>query len=105
MLPQSKKLVQDATRTAVTQLGGKQYLLNPHTNKGMAFNIKERQVLGMHGLLPPHVMDIEVQIERFKSNYDRQPSDLAKYKFLMDLADRNEILFYQGLFIKRLIIN
>ena len=95
--PQSKKLVQDATRTAVTQLGGKQYLLNPHTNKGMAFNIKERQVLGMHGLLPPHVMDIEVQIERFKSNYDRQPSDLAKYKFLMDLADRNEILFYQVL--------
>ena len=62
----------------------------------MAFNIKERQVLGMHGLLPPHVMDIETQIARFKSNYDRQPSDLAKYKFLMDLADRNEILFYQG---------
>jgi len=89
--------VQDATRTAVTQLGGKQYLLNPHTNKGMAFNIEERQVLGMHGLLPPHVMDIETQIDRFKSNYDRQPSDLAKYKFLMDLADRNEILFYQVL--------
>ena len=33
MLPQSKKLVEASTRAAVTQLGGKQYLLNPHTNK------------------------------------------------------------------------
>ena len=51
----------------------------------------------MHGLLPPQVMDIETQIARFKNNFERQPSDLAKYKFLMDLADRNEILFYKVL--------
>merc|ERR1711990_514148 len=48
-------------------------------------------------MLTPTQLDIETQMERIKSNYNRQPSDLAKYKFLMDLADRNEILFYKVL--------
>merc|ERR1711990_149704 len=48
-------------------------------------------------MLPPTQLDIETQMERIKSNYNRQPSDLAKYKFLMDLGDRNEILFYKVL--------
>ena len=85
-----------SARTAITQLGGRQYLMNPHTNKGSAFTFRERQELGFHGLLPPTQLDIDTQLKRVVSNYNRQPSDLAKYKFLMDLGDRNEILFYKG---------
>jgi len=97
MLKSTQRIAQGSSRAAVTQLGGRQYMLNPHTNKGSAFSFKERQELGMHGMLPPTQLDIETQMERIKSNYNRQPSDLAKYKFLMDLADRNEILFYKVL--------
>ena len=97
MLKSTQRIAQGSSRAAVTQLGGRQYMLNPHRNKGSAFSFKERQELGMHGMLPPTQLDIETQMERIKSNYNRQPSDLAKYKFLMDLADRNEILFYKVL--------
>ena len=97
MLKRQSRLVYESSRAAITQLGGRQYLMNPHTNKGSAFTFRERQELGFHGLLPPTLLDIETQLKRVVSNYNRQPSDLAKYKFLMDLGDRNEILFYKGM--------
>lgn len=72
-------------------------LKEPRYNKGMAFNLKERQLLGIHGLLPPAFMTQEQQAFRVMENIRRQPNDLARYVQLNALQDRNEKLFYRVL--------
>ena len=61
----------------------------------MAFTLKERQILGIHGLLPPNVFTPEEQKVRVMDNVRRYDSDLDKYIYLAGLLDRNEKLFYQ----------
>ncbi|OQV19362.1 NADP-dependent malic enzyme [Hypsibius exemplaris] len=68
---------------------------NPRTNKGMAFTLPERQVLGIHGLLPPTVLTQEEQLYRTMQSFTRQPTDLDRYILLAGLQDRNEKLFYR----------
>lgn len=63
----------------------------------MAFNLRERQLLGIHGLLPPAVVTIDDQVERVMKNLELQPNDLARYVQLNALQDRNEKLFYKVL--------
>lgn len=76
-------------------LRGLDHLKNPQLNKGMAFSIEERQILGIHGLLPPVVKTQEEQLEQCKLNLDRYQDDLSKYIYLIGLLDRNEKLFYR----------
>lgn len=61
----------------------------------MAFTLKERQLLGIHGLLPPAVFTQDEQIERIIANVRRFNNDLDRYIYLSSLLDRNEKLFYQ----------
>jgi malate dehydrogenase (oxaloacetate-decarboxylating)(NADP+) len=63
-------------------------------NKGTAFTLKERQIMGIHGLLPPVVFTQEQQVERVLSNLRRYRNDLDKYTYLASLQDRNIKLFY-----------
>lgn len=70
-------------------------LHDPALNKGSAFTDKERDALGLRGLLPPRVHTIADQVERVLENFRKQPTDLAKYIFLIGLQSRNEALFYQ----------
>lgn len=51
--------------------------------------------LGIHGLLPPSVVDIDTQIARLVKNYSYETTDLGRYSFLMALYERNETLFYK----------
>lgn len=74
---------------------GLDHLKNPQLNKGLAFSLEERQVLGIHGLLPPVVRTQEEQLEQCKLNLDRYQDDLSKYIYLIGLLDRNEKLFYR----------
>jgi malate dehydrogenase (oxaloacetate-decarboxylating) len=76
-------------------LTGQLLLDYPLLNKGMAFTDEERRELGLLGLLPPHVSDVEEQLERNYENYRRKESDIERYIFLMALQDRNETLFYK----------
>ncbi|KRZ59029.1 NADP-dependent malic enzyme, partial [Trichinella nativa] len=76
---------------------GWEVLHNPRTNKGIAFTIKERHILGIHGLLPPNVLTAEQQVQRILKNLDNESSDLRRYVALNDLQDRNEKLFYRVL--------
>uniref|UniRef100_A0A8C0U2B5 Malic enzyme n=2 Tax=Cyanistes caeruleus TaxID=156563 RepID=A0A8C0U2B5_CYACU len=64
---------------------------------GMAFTLKERLQLGIHGLLPPCFLSQDVQVLRVMKNFENKSNDLDKYIVLMTLQDRNEKLFYRVL--------
>ena len=65
--------------------------------KGTAFTLRERQLLGIHGLLPPVVRTAEEQVMRVMTIFNRRTSDLDRYIYLLSLQDRNERLFYRVL--------
>lgn len=69
-------------------------LQDPLQNKGTAFTEKERQTLGLDGLLPPRVDTLELQLGRVHAELDMLDSDLQRYLFLMDLQSRNQTLFF-----------
>ena len=64
------------------------------TNKGTAFTEEERIDLGLDGLLPPEVQNLEQQLDRVYHGFLREPNPLAQYQFLRALQERAEILFY-----------
>lgn len=74
---------------------GIKLLYDPALNKGTAFTESERDTLGLQGLLPPRVHNMEEQIHRVLENLRRKTSPLEKYIFLMGLYDRNQNLFYR----------
>lgn len=65
----------------------------PLLNKGTAFTERERDMLGLRGLLPPHVHSQEEQVQRVLENLRGTPNDLDKYIALNALQGRNEALF------------
>lgn len=96
---------------------GNDVIRAPLFNKGTAFTKEEREEFQLDGLIPPHVLKIDQQIEkvyqrflRIGTNLDlckscnqidrynfrllKKNVDIARYNFLRDLQDRNEILFY-----------
>src|SRR3974390_1498713 len=70
-------------------------LRDPLLNKGTAFSEKERDALGLRGLLPAHLLSQEQQVARILTNLRRLPDDLEKYVALNALHDRNEALFFR----------
>jgi malate dehydrogenase (oxaloacetate-decarboxylating)(NADP+) len=70
-------------------------LHDPMHNKGTAFTEKERDELGVRGLLPAHVLSQDQQAERALKHIRQQPSDLEKFIELNALHDRNESLFFR----------
>jgi malate dehydrogenase (oxaloacetate-decarboxylating) len=73
---------------------GDQLLRSPLTNKGTAFTRAERIELGLEGLLPPRVESLETQAARAYAVYLEAATPIAKSRFLRQLQDRNEVLFY-----------
>ena len=80
-----------------SQIKGVELLRNPSLYKGMAFTLEERQLLGIHGLLPPAILSQEVQCHRIMENFRREKDDLSRYISLTNLQYRNEKLFYKVL--------
>ncbi len=81
--------------TMQPSLTPEQILNDPLLNKGTAFTDQEREAFGLHGFLPCHVSTMEEQLERRYQNFKEKPSSLAKYTYLSNLQNRNEILFYR----------
>lgn len=77
------------------QLRGAQLLADPLLNKGTAFTERERDALGLRGLLPPRVFTLEEQLGRTLTAVRRKPTNLEKYIYLTTLQNRNEVLFYR----------
>jgi malate dehydrogenase (oxaloacetate-decarboxylating)(NADP+) len=72
-------------------------LHDPYLNKGSAFTEEERDKLGLRGLLPPHVANMDEQTARVMKNLRAKDDDLEKYIFLVGLQERNKTLFYRVL--------
>ncbi len=74
---------------------GRNVLTSPTINRGTAFTLEQREQLELTGLLPTGVTTLEGQTRRVWAQYQQQPSDLAKWVYLANLRDRNEVLFYR----------
>ncbi|XP_014673219.1 PREDICTED: NADP-dependent malic enzyme-like [Priapulus caudatus] len=99
----SSRLITDHIRGKVksphadVKIRGMEVLRNNRLNKGMAFTLKERQMLGIHGLLPPVFFTQDQQAKRVMAEFGRWGSDLDRYIYISSLQDRNEKLFYKVL--------
>ena len=82
------------TKPFPVTLSGIDLINSPRLNKGTAFDERERDEFGLHGLLPPHIGSLELQAQRRERALDAQETDFHKYGFLRDLQDTNETLFY-----------
>jgi len=101
----------------VTDAEGNDVIRAPLLNKGTAFTEKERDEFGLNGLIPPRILSLEQQIKKIHQRYHRlgktfdickscktfdknqfnilkKEVNIARYNFLRDLQDRNELLFY-----------
>lgn len=78
-----------------SMIQGIDHLRDPRLNKGLAFTLEERQVLGIHGLQPARFKTQEEQLELCRISISRYQEDLNKYLYLVDLQDRNEKLFFK----------
>jgi malate dehydrogenase (oxaloacetate-decarboxylating) len=81
-------------RTIETALSGYELLNDPLLNKGTAFTDAERDTFDLHGLLPPYVTTVDLQVGRRLAALRNLGTDLQKYTFLRGLQDTNETLFY-----------
>jgi malate dehydrogenase (oxaloacetate-decarboxylating)(NADP+) len=77
------------------QVTGHDVLTNPLVNKGTAFTERERDLLGIRGLLPPRVFTLEEQLQRTLHSVRGKSSNLERYIYLTTLQNRNETLFYR----------
>ncbi len=77
-----------------TGLSGFDLLNFPMLNKGTAFTESERTDFALHGLLPPHVGNLEDQVPRRLKALRDFELNFARYAYLRDLQDTNETLFY-----------
>jgi malate dehydrogenase (oxaloacetate-decarboxylating) len=84
----------DSPYTVETVLSGYELLNDPLLNKGTGFFDDERDAFDLHGLLPPRVTPLDMQVKRRLAAFRGQTTDLHKYVFLRGLQDTNETLFY-----------
>src|SRR5438128_3660226 len=74
---------------------GADLLHDPRRNKSSAFSDAEREQLGLLGLLPEGVDDLETQARRALAQLDAKATDLERYIYLSSLQDTDETLFYR----------
>ncbi|CAK9153499.1 unnamed protein product [Ilex paraguariensis] len=79
----------------VSVASGYSLLRDPHHNKGLAFNEKERDAHYLRGLLPPVVISQALQVKKLMHNIRQYQVPLQKYMAMMDLQENNERLFYK----------
>ncbi len=77
------------------QKRGIELLQDPSLNKSTAFTEQEKVALGLVGLIPDVTETPNTQLQRVMLQLSRQPNDLARYIFLINLLDHDETLFYR----------
>lgn len=86
---------QFVTPWSVSVASGYALLRDPHHNKGLAFNDKERDAHYLRGLLPPAIITQELQVKKMMNNIRQYQVPLQKYVAMMGLQERNQKLFYK----------
>ena len=76
---------------------GADLLHDPRRNKSTAFSEQEREALGLLGLLPEGIDDLDTQLHRALAQLDGKTTDLERYIYLSQLQDTDETLFYRVL--------
>ena len=64
-------------------------------NRSITFGRKDRDRLGLRGLLPYSVATDRQLMARLMANLERLPRDIDRYMLLSSVQERNERLFYQ----------
>ncbi len=85
----------DGSRTMSIVARGLDVLDDPQVNRGTAFTDPERDLLGLHGLLPSAVETLEEQVSRCYEDFRAEETDIDKWEYLNSLHDTNEVLFYR----------
>jgi len=76
---------------------GRSLLSDRVRTKSTAFSREERDALGLRGLLPHNISDLDTQKMRVLANMRRKAFDIERYIFLTALQERNQTLFYRTL--------
>jgi len=77
-----------------TALSGRELLDCPVLNKGNAFDGRERDLFGLHGLLPARVATLAEQVDLARARLAALPDNFSRHVALREIQDRNETLFY-----------
>lgn len=67
---------------------------DPVSNLSEAFSVPERKALKIHGLMPPRVQTLKVQMQRWVAMFDAETDPMKKFLILSDLFDINVNLYY-----------
>ena len=70
-------------------------LRDPSANRGTAFTHEERSRLGLTGRLPAAVETLDEQAARAWEQLGRKSTPMAKYIYLDQLHERNEVLYFK----------
>ncbi|CAN8240632.1 unnamed protein product [Cochlearia groenlandica] len=83
------------TPWSLSVASGYTLLRDPHHNKGLAFNHRERDAHYLRGLLPPTVISQDLQVKKMMHTLRQYQVPLQRYMAMMDLQETNERLFYK----------
>jgi malate dehydrogenase (oxaloacetate-decarboxylating) len=78
-----------------TSLSGKPLLMTPQLNKGTAFSTEERHLFGLMGKLPCRIEELHEQAMRTYLQYKSYDTLLQKNRYLHNLHNTNQVLFYK----------
>ncbi len=77
-----------------TSLRGGELLHSLHCNQGSGYSKEDRVVFHLEALIPERRATLDQQVQVNFAAYNDILGDLAKYQFLSQLRDRNEVLFF-----------
>lgn len=68
---------------------------DPLWNKNLAFDLSERDRLGLRGLMPPKVQTMKAQIARSIEHIRSLPDDVSKNLYLQEMLNTNETQYHR----------